>query len=71
LHGLPKSDFGGVRAALNRWCGSQGAYGNVYLARKKTTDDLFAIKMMKKAEMMRKNMVWVATCALCYVCATL
>jgi hypothetical protein len=39
----------------------------VYLARKKTTDDLFAIKMMKKAEMMRKNMVWVATCALCYV----
>lgn len=36
---------------------TQGAYGNVYLARKRTTNDLFAIKMMKKSEMLRKNMV--------------
>ncbi|KAJ1969919.1 rim15, signal transduction response regulator [Dispira parvispora] len=36
---------------------SRGAYGKVYLCRKKTTADLFAIKMMKKADMIRKNMV--------------
>ncbi|KAJ1926216.1 hypothetical protein IWQ60_003997 [Tieghemiomyces parasiticus] len=36
---------------------SRGAFGKVYLCRKKTTGDLFAIKMLKKADMIRKNMV--------------
>ncbi|KAJ1974351.1 hypothetical protein H4R35_003651, partial [Dimargaris xerosporica] len=36
---------------------SRGAFGKVYLCRKKTTSDLFAIKMLKKADMIRKNMV--------------
>ncbi|KAI3688902.1 hypothetical protein L2E82_46829 [Cichorium intybus] len=34
---------------------SRGAYGKVFLARKKTTGDLFAIKMLKKMDMLRKN----------------
>ncbi|KAI9298623.1 serine/threonine protein kinase 15, partial [Neoconidiobolus thromboides FSU 785] len=36
---------------------SRGAFGRVYLARKKTTQDLFAIKVIKKDDMVRKNMV--------------
>ncbi|CAG8544026.1 1789_t:CDS:2, partial [Cetraspora pellucida] len=36
---------------------SRGAFGKVYLARKKTTGDLYAIKILKKADMVRKNMV--------------
>ncbi|KAI9140186.1 serine/threonine protein kinase 15 [Paraphysoderma sedebokerense] len=36
---------------------SRGAFGRVYLARKKTTQDLFAIKILKKDDMIRKNMV--------------
>jgi len=36
---------------------SRGAFGRVYLARKKATQDLFAIKVMRKADLMRKNMV--------------
>ncbi|XP_071703126.1 probable serine/threonine protein kinase IRE4 isoform X2 [Rutidosis leptorrhynchoides] len=34
---------------------SKGAYGKVFLARKRTTGDLFAIKMLKKMDMLRKN----------------
>ncbi|XP_063900969.1 serine/threonine-protein kinase greatwall-like [Zophobas morio] len=36
---------------------SRGAYGKVYLCRKKQTEDLYAIKIMKKEELIRKNMV--------------
>ncbi|KAL1208969.1 putative serine/threonine protein kinase IRE [Cardamine amara subsp. amara] len=36
---------------------SSGAYGRVVLARKKTTGDLFAIKILRKADMIRKNAV--------------
>ncbi|KXS18866.1 serine/threonine protein kinase 15 [Gonapodya prolifera JEL478] len=35
---------------------SRGAFGKVYLARKTTTQDLYAIKIMKKDTLMRKNM---------------
>jgi serine/threonine protein kinase len=36
---------------------SRGAFGKVYLARKKTTKDLFAIKAIRKDDVVRKNMV--------------
>jgi len=36
---------------------SRGAFGRVYLARKKATQDLFAIKVMRKHDLLRKNMV--------------
>ncbi|KAF7836372.1 putative serine/threonine protein kinase IRE isoform X2 [Senna tora] len=36
---------------------SQGAFGRVFLARKRATGDLFAIKVLKKADMIRKNAV--------------
>eukprot|EP00127_Corallochytrium_limacisporum_P001829 Clim_evm3s86 gene=Clim_evmTU3s86 len=36
---------------------SKGAHGKVYLARKKLTGDLYAIKIMKKTDMISKNMV--------------
>jgi len=36
---------------------SSGAYGKVYLARKKKSGDLFAIKIQSKSELLRKNMV--------------
>ncbi|KXZ54565.1 hypothetical protein GPECTOR_4g630 [Gonium pectorale] len=36
---------------------SRGAFGRVYLARKLATGDLFAIKVMKKKDLIRKNMV--------------
>ncbi|CAI5480077.1 unnamed protein product [Closterium sp. Yama58-4] len=36
---------------------SKGAYGRVFLAKKKTTGDLFAIKVLRKADMVRKNAV--------------
>ncbi|KAJ3338968.1 hypothetical protein HDU93_008867 [Gonapodya sp. JEL0774] len=35
---------------------SRGAFGKVYLARKTTTQDLYAIKIMKKDNLSRKNM---------------
>ena len=34
---------------------SRGAYGRVILAKKKTTRDLFAIKVMEKAKMVDLN----------------
>ncbi|XP_077224129.1 protein kinase superfamily protein [Tasmannia lanceolata] len=34
---------------------SRGAFGEVFLARKRTTGDLFAIKVLKKLDMIRKN----------------
>jgi serine/threonine protein kinase/mRNA-degrading endonuclease RelE of RelBE toxin-antitoxin system len=34
---------------------SRGAYGRVFLAKKKKTGDLYAIKVLKKRDMMRKN----------------
>ncbi|CAJ2655274.1 unnamed protein product [Trifolium pratense] len=36
---------------------SRGAFGRVFLARKRATGDLFAIKVLKKADMIRKNQV--------------
>lgn len=36
---------------------SKGAYGSVYLARKKITGDYFAIKVLKKSDMIAKNQV--------------
>ncbi|MED6167267.1 hypothetical protein PIB30_001163 [Stylosanthes scabra] len=36
---------------------SRGAFGRVFLARKWATGDLFAIKVLKKADMIRKNAV--------------
>jgi serine/threonine protein kinase len=36
---------------------SRGAFGKVYLCRKKVTKDLYAIKVLKKVDMVRKNMV--------------
>ncbi|KAL3645219.1 hypothetical protein CASFOL_010399 [Castilleja foliolosa] len=36
---------------------SRGAFGRVFLARKRSTGDLFAIKVLKKADMIRKNAV--------------
>lgn len=36
---------------------SRGAFGRVFLAQKRSTGDLFAIKVLKKADMIRKNAV--------------
>mmetsp|Transcript_18237 Transcript_18237/g.51074 ORF Transcript_18237/g.51074 Transcript_18237/m.51074 type:complete len:1547 (+) Transcript_18237:556-5196(+) len=36
---------------------SRGAFGRVYLAKKKSTGDLYAIKVMRKVDLVRKNMV--------------
>ncbi|KAJ1506629.1 hypothetical protein HMI56_000510 [Coelomomyces lativittatus] len=36
---------------------SKGAFGSVYLAKKKTTGEYFAIKRLKKADMIAKNQV--------------
>ncbi|XP_040956987.1 probable serine/threonine protein kinase IREH1 isoform X5 [Gossypium hirsutum] len=36
---------------------SRGAFGRVFFAKKRTTGDLFAIKVLKKADMIRKNAV--------------
>ncbi|XP_020540672.1 probable serine/threonine protein kinase IRE isoform X1 [Jatropha curcas] len=36
---------------------SKGAFGRVFLAKKRATGDLFAIKVLKKADMIRKNAV--------------
>ena len=36
---------------------SRGAFGSVYLAKKKSTGDYFAIKVLKKADMVAKNQI--------------
>ncbi|KAK4794518.1 hypothetical protein SAY86_012512 [Trapa natans] len=36
---------------------SRGGFGRVFLARKRATGDMFAIKVLKKADMIRKNAV--------------
>lgn len=36
---------------------SKGAFGSVYLARKKVTGDYYAVKVLKKADMIAKNQV--------------
>ncbi|OZJ04243.1 hypothetical protein BZG36_04242 [Bifiguratus adelaidae] len=36
---------------------SRGSFGKVYLAKKKKTGDFYAIKILKKEDMIRKNMV--------------
>ncbi|KAI8926787.1 serine/threonine protein kinase 15, partial [Entophlyctis helioformis] len=36
---------------------SRGAFGKVYLAKKRTTQDAYAIKVIRKDDMIRKNMV--------------
>lgn len=36
---------------------SKGAYGSVFLARKRATGDMYAIKILKKADMIAKNQV--------------
>ncbi len=36
---------------------SRGAFGRVYLARMHATGELFAVKVMRKADLIRKNMV--------------
>ncbi|GAA97405.1 uncharacterized protein L969DRAFT_94460 [Mixia osmundae IAM 14324] len=36
---------------------SKGAFGSVYLAKKKTTGDYYAIKVLKKSDMIAKNQV--------------
>lgn len=36
---------------------SRGAFGRVFLARKRITGDIFAIKVLKKSDMIRKNAV--------------
>lgn len=36
---------------------SRGAFGSVYLARKKDTKQLYAMKIMRKTTLWRKNMV--------------
>ncbi|XP_057952350.1 probable serine/threonine protein kinase IREH1 isoform X2 [Malania oleifera] len=36
---------------------SRGAFGRVFLAKKRTTGDLFAMKVLRKADMIRKNAV--------------
>lgn len=36
---------------------SKGAFGSVYLARKKVTGDFYAIKILRKADMISKNQI--------------
>ncbi|WFD26880.1 non-specific serine/threonine protein kinase [Malassezia nana] len=36
---------------------SKGAYGSVFLARKRATGDLYAIKMLRKSDMIAKNQI--------------
>lgn len=49
-HGMSIDEFEVIKPI------SRGAFGRVYLAMKKSTKDLFAIKVMRKKDLVRKNM---------------
>ena len=36
---------------------SSGAYGKVYLCRKRTTGDVYAVKVIRKKDLVYKNMI--------------
>jgi hypothetical protein len=50
-HPISIDDFGMIKQI------SKGAYGKVFLAQKTSTKDLFAVKVLKKEDMIKKNMV--------------
>ena len=50
--GFPSIDDFFIRKLISR-----GAFGRVYLAEKKATGDLYALKVMRKAELVSKNVM--------------
>ncbi|KAD5961289.1 hypothetical protein E3N88_12762 [Mikania micrantha] len=61
MHASPGSSYSKDRTSIEDFeiikPISRGAFGRVFLARKRATGDLFAIKILKKADMIRKNAV--------------
>ncbi|KAI3808872.1 hypothetical protein L1987_24835 [Smallanthus sonchifolius] len=61
LHASPASSYSKDRTSIEDFeiikPISRGAFGRVFLARKRATGDVFAIKVLKKADMIRKNAV--------------
>ncbi|XP_071707900.1 probable serine/threonine protein kinase IRE [Rutidosis leptorrhynchoides] len=61
IHASPASSYSKDRTSIEDFeiikPISRGAFGRVFLARKRATGDLFAIKVLKKADMIRKNAV--------------
>ncbi|KAK9078033.1 hypothetical protein SSX86_002090 [Deinandra increscens subsp. villosa] len=61
LHASPASSYSKARTSIEDFeiikPISRGAFGRVFLARKRATGDVFAIKVLKKADMIRKNAV--------------
>ncbi|KAJ0910238.1 putative protein kinase AGC-MAST family [Helianthus annuus] len=61
LHASPASSYSTYRTSIEDFeiikPISRGAFGRVFLARKRATGDVFAIKVLKKADMIRKNAV--------------
>nr|KAJ0215010.1 hypothetical protein LSAT_V11C300147130 [Lactuca sativa] len=61
LHASPVNTFSKDRTSIEDFeiikLSSRGAFGRVFLARKRATGDVFAIKDLKKADMIRKNAV--------------
>ncbi|KAK1409190.1 hypothetical protein QVD17_35715 [Tagetes erecta] len=61
LHASPGSSYSKDRTSIEDFeiikPISRGAFGRVFLARKRATGDVFAIKVLKKADMIRKNAV--------------